>query len=110
MVHLVLVGAIPRLPEAVEEHGPRRGVARLALVGAGRHPPPEVGVLEPAEGEERPLDSAHLPERFGEAVLARVVGELSEDHGGRHGADPDRTEESRLLSASVRGLIHRGHG
>jgi hypothetical protein len=43
LVHLVFVGAVAHLAEAVEEDRPGEGVAGLALVEAGGYPPSEDG-------------------------------------------------------------------
>ena len=52
-VALLLEAPIPDFAEAVEEHRPGQGVARLALVQFGGDGAPQVGVLEPAQGGGR---------------------------------------------------------
>ena len=54
-VALVFEGAVADFAEAMEEHGAREGVARLALVEAGVGPPAQGGVADPVEREQRAL-------------------------------------------------------
>jgi hypothetical protein len=62
---------------AVEEDRAGQAVAGFAAVELAGGAAPQLGVLDPVEGEQRPLQPAELAQRGGDAVLARVGGELS---------------------------------
>ena len=102
-VALVLESTIAQLAETVEEHGPFEGVVRLALVQTAVAAAAEGGILEPIEREEGALDPAELAQRLGEAVLARVGGELLQHDRGGDRAELDGCGQAQEL---VPALLH----
>jgi hypothetical protein len=73
-VLLVLVGAVTDFAEPVDEHRPRQAVAGLALIQLATGVPAKVGVLDPVQGEKRPLQPAKFPQRRREIVLGVPPG------------------------------------
>jgi hypothetical protein len=87
-VALIFEGAVADFAETVEEHGPREGMVRLALVEAGVRASPQGGVADPVEREQCALQAADFLERFGERVLSRIGGQAAQDRRGRDGSRP----------------------
>ena len=74
-VTLVFKGSVADFAEPVKEYRSGKGVPRLALVEAGVRPPPQGGVADPVEGEQRALQTANFPDGSGERVLFWIGGE-----------------------------------
>jgi len=77
--------AVAKAAEPVERDRARQAVLGLTLVELGRHEPPQRRVVEPAQREQGALDTSHLAQRRGEAVLMAKGRQLFQDDRGRDG-------------------------
>jgi hypothetical protein len=63
------VAAVAAATETVDVDGNHEAVVAFALVQIGRCGLSQILVVDSVEGEEGPLDLAHLPERLGKTAL-----------------------------------------
>lgn len=62
-----------------------QGMVRLALVQPNLGATLHIGVKQPVDDEQRPLNAADLAERHGQLMLTGIGRELFEQLTGRHG-------------------------
>lgn len=95
-VGLILTGPVAQFAPAVEEQRPLEGMMGFAFVQSDLGSALEFLIGQPIEDEEGALDAADFAERQGEAVLAGIGRELSQDlrwddgaggHGGGQSKD-----------------------
>ena len=57
-IGLAFEAPVPHFAKPIEEDCPGEGISCLAFVEAGVGTPPEIDILEPFEGKQRPFDAA----------------------------------------------------
>ena len=89
---LVFVSTVPETTKAVESHGSGERVLRFALVEFGGDKPAELGILKPAQGEQRALDAPDFAQRGGQTVLLPVSAKFLQDERRCHHPVPERLD------------------
>ena len=85
-VALLLKAAVADFTQAIEEHSAGQRVSGLALVETSIDAPTQFHALEPVQDEERAFNAPDFPKSDGQAVLAWVAAQFSQDQGGGHRA------------------------
>jgi len=77
-VPLVLVRPVAQLPQPMEKHGLRQGIAGLPLVEPDMDPPSQLDPAHVLEQEQRRFQPTELTQRNGQAILPRISAEFPE--------------------------------
>src|SRR5271165_1044063 len=82
----------------MEEHGPGKRVAGLALVQSGVRAAAQRRVGDPVEREQGPLDAADFPQRLGQGILPGIGRQPAHQRRRRDGSGPGRRREAQHFS------------